>query len=275
LVTRKDNHGQRLSYGYGNFLVLTDSMEPEYKVGTAIVTHKDKASAIYELYLENKAYNAPIEAEYAEKLSACKTDEERFQVRAEMETRTKNIDVTFFDSYEKTAETAAIRPAETFLYEETANLNNVITHRLREIIYRENVEEGQGRYIFIASGTNLSEHQSQAGQYQMFTESELLGVVKINSPFLGTFFSFLSSIWGLLILLLIPALYLVITSVIDMVKALKTAEEEEEKPLPASGPSGSAGGDVLSGLSEEEKERLKSEMLQEMLSQHEEKGGKK
>ena len=51
LVEREKNYGQSLPYGFGNFVVQSDSMEPEYKVGSALITHKDNADDIYKLYL--------------------------------------------------------------------------------------------------------------------------------------------------------------------------------------------------------------------------------
>ena len=96
-------------------------------------------------------------------------------------------------------------------------------------------------------------------QYQAFTEKELLGRVKVNSPFLGGVFGFVSSIWGLLILLLIPSFYLIITSVIDIFKAYKEPEEVSEGPKEEK-----TNGEVE--LSEEDKKRLKEELLKEMIN---------
>ena len=46
MMHRKDNFGQTLRFGVGNFVVLTDSMEPEYKVNTAIITRKESFKSI-------------------------------------------------------------------------------------------------------------------------------------------------------------------------------------------------------------------------------------
>ena len=93
------------------------------------------------------------------------------------------------------------------------------------------------------------------------TEKELLGRVVVNSPFLGGIFSFVSSVFGLLILLLIPAFYLVITSVIDIFKAYKEPEPASEG---ASTGGGNSTGPVT--LSEADKKRLKEQLLEEMIS---------
>ena len=99
-----------------------------------------------------------------------------------------------------------------------------------------------------------------SAKYQAFTEKELLGVVVADSAFLGGFFGFIGSPLGLLALLLIPAMYLVITSVIDIFKAYKEPDEQ---------PAGE--GEVVKDhgtvdLTEEDKKRLKAELLDEMMN---------
>lgn len=273
LMTKSENYNHSLPFGYGTFVVQTDSMLPDYEVNTAVITHKDDADSIYKLYLEYEEYNAPIKEEYKSKIESAATDSERFQIQEEMEKKTKNIDVTFADCYSDPDPKSHV-PSDTYLTEETSNMSDtsgqpvVITHRLREIFVNENIEKGKGKYTFIVSGTNLSEHQSAAHQYQSLSEKELLGVVKVNSAFLGGFFSFVTSIWGLLILLLIPALYLMVTSIIDIFKALKEPDEEEEKQTANGAPIGDKpkdDADPLAGISEEDKERLKQEMLAQLL----------
>ena len=93
----------------------------------------------------------------------------------------------------------------------------------------------------------------------------------MNSPLLGGTFRFITSPWGLLVFLLIPAFYLVITSVIDIFKAIKDPEEEGETSNGASANSSSSGDSPLAGLSDEDRERLKKEMLDELMNK---KGGK-
>ena len=88
----------------------------------------------------------------------------------------------------------------------------------------------------------------------------LLGVVIANSAFLGGVFSFVASPFGLLALLLIPAFYLVITSVIDIFKAYKEPEEAKE----GEGATSNNGGSVT--LSEADKKRLKEQLLEEMIA---------
>ena len=239
LVNKKNHYNQQIRFGYGTFVVQTDSMEPEYKVGTAIITYLQDPEKIYKDFEKGKT-----------------------------------IDLTFYFT--------SVGDSEYTLPTEHPNLTNrtnrnvdvemqyPMTHRLQEVHINESVEKGQGRYVFITSGINtrsdnMGWHEGDPDltidQYQAFTEKQLLGRVKVNSPFLGGIFKFVSSIWGLLILLLIPSFYLIITSVIDIFKAYKEPEEVEEGPKPE--------GDKPKGeveLSEEDKKRLKEELLKEMLN---------
>ena len=232
LVNKKSHYNQQIRFGYGTFVVQTDSMEPEYKVKTAIITYLEDADKIY------KSYQAG-----------------------------KDIDVTFFDAY--TGENEYTKPMDhPELTRRTSATQYPMTHRVQEIHVNENLKKGEGRYTFITAGINrrseyLGWHEGDPDividQYQVFTEKELLGRVKVNSPFLGGVLGFVSSIWGLLILLLIPSFYLIITSVIDIFKAYKEPEEIPEGPKEEK-----TNGEVE--LSEEDKKRLKEELLKEMIN---------
>ena len=241
MIHKKENYGETLSFGFGSFIIKTDSMEPEYKVGTAILTYKADPEAIYQKY-----------------------------------TKGETIDVTFYDCFDHNRsqydyEIVTPKPfinehgEEVELTERTYSVNQVMTHRLREIVVHEDVELGKGRYTFVVSGTNISEHQAQKGQYQLLTENELLGIVKVNSKFLGGFFRFLTSPWGLLVFLLVPAFYLVITSVLDIFKAIKEPAEGEtpKEEVDAKPKQGDAS---LEGLSDKDRERLKQQLLEEMIN---------
>ena len=209
LVHKKDHYNQTLRFGYGTFVVETDSMEKDgnnkkvYGVKTAIITYLDNPEKIYEDYKAKKT-----------------------------------IDVTFYDVYVANTEySVPTLPENSELTTRTPPSDYpIITHRVREIHVNENAKMGEGRYTFIVSGINpFSKNLGSDGitpvtirQYQVFTEKELLGRVVVGSAFLGGVFGFVSSVWGLLILLLIPAFYLVITSVIDIFKAYKEPAEASE-----------------------------------------------
>ena len=238
MVHQKDHYGQTLKYGYGTFVVKTESMEPVYKKNDALVTHYPNVDKLYNDYVAGKT-----------------------------------IDVTFW--YDNSTRL----PDATPLKEENQPLTRcipapqypIITHRVREIQLNEGVEKGNGKYTFILAGINDSvasavDANGNICEYQAVHEKAILGRVVIGSAFLGGVFGFVSSIWGLLVLLLIPAFYLVITSVIDIFKAYKEPAEEG-KPSKEEG--GDSNGSVE--LSEEDKKRLKEELLQEMLDKK--KGG--
>ena len=240
MVHKKDHYNQALKFGYGTFVVQTESMDPDYKKGDALVTYYDDADKIYKDYLAGK-----------------------------------KIDVTFY--YDDSTRLPGARPLEEKNQALTECISApgypIITHRVREIQLNDGVEKGKGKYTFILAGINNSvasatDSNGNIYQYQAVNEKALLGRVVIGSAFLGGIFSFVSSIWGLLILLLIPAFYLIITSVIDIFKAYK---EPDAAPEAASSNSGETTNSGTLELSEEDKKRLKEELLEEMLNKK--KGG--
>lgn len=225
-VHKGDHYGQQIRFGYSTYVVQTNSMEPDYKVQSAIVTYLESADKIYERYQKKE-----------------------------------KVDLTFMDVYNMD-----VIPSDPSLNNRVHAPSElpIVTHRLREVQVKNDVKLGQGKYIFICTGINTGGELSKEGQYQAFTEKELLGRVVANSAFLGGLFGFVGSPLGLLVLLLIPAFYLVITSVIDIFKAYKEPEETTE------GASTSTNNKELD-LSEEDKKRLKEQLLEEMLNKK--KGG--
>ena len=234
MVHKKEHYNQQLRFGYGTFVVKTDSMEPNYKVGTALITYNEDADKIYE----------------------------RFQ-------KGEEVDLTFADVYSVNNEyTAPLNNPE--LTKRTDPTLVPMTHRVREIHINNGLEKGQGKYTFITAGintrsTNLGWKEGEAdiviNQYQAFTEKEILGRVTINSAFLGGVFSFVGSPIGLLVLLLIPAFYLVVSSVVDIFKAYKEPEVAQEG---VEGQTSNTNGHKT--LSEEDKKRLKEQLLEEMIN---------
>lgn len=151
-----------------------------------------------------------------------------------------------------------------------------MTHRLISVTYYEEVQfearsEYGFHYTFVAHGINkrsefckLSDgtYGDCTTQTQTFHEDAIIGRVTRKSHFM----TFATSIWGLLIFLLVPCMYLIITSVLDIFKAVK---DDDEVPAGAGGEIvGEASDkpkDPLAGLSEKEKEKLKKQMLDEIL----------
>ena len=234
MVHKKDHYEQTIRFGYGTFVVQTDSMDPKYKVGTALITFNENADKIYERF-----------------------------------TKGEEVDITFADVYNANNEYTTPKNSPE-LTKRTDPTGVPMTHRVREIHINQNLAVGKGKYTFITAGIN--DHSKQMGyneedgtpivinQYQAFTEKEILGRVVVNSPFLGGVFQFVGSPLGLLVLLLIPAFYLVITSVIDIFKAYKEPEEAKEGAEAAP----KNGGTVT--LSEADKKRLKEQLLEEMIA---------
>ena len=232
MIHKKDHYGHLIRFGYSNYVVETNSMEPKYMKGSAIIDYLEDADKIYARYQKGE-----------------------------------EINVTFMDVYQTRNEytTPKNNPQLTT---RTPVTNVPMTHQVKEILVNPNANKGAGKYTFITAGINTgvsaaTDANGQIYQYQAFTEKELLGVVVANSAVLGGIFGFVGSIYGLLILLLIPALYLIITSVIDIFKAYKEPEAET-----AFTPKENKGN---LDLSEEDKKRLKEELLAEMLNKK--KGG--
>ena len=232
MIHKKENFGQSIRFGWGSFVVLTDSMEPEYPVNSTIITYKEDAENIYNRFMNEEDIT---------------------------------IDITFFNQY-----SGIQLEDDDFVNEEFKKINGgqavvsnaVMTHRLREVHLDENKAVGYGRYIFVTAGINNEGVASKLGQYQVFTEKELLGVVRYKSVFLGKVFTFVSSPVGLIVMLLIPAFYLIITSSIDIFKAVK---EDEDTPTEATS-SSSGDNNRVSELSDKDRERLKQELLEEMIN---------
>lgn len=227
IIHRDENYGQSIRFGFGNFIVLTNSMEPDIPQDSAIITYKESVESL----------------------------KERFDRGDVIDLTFMNIPVDL-DFEPDTLEFKRINGG-TAVYS-----NAVMTHRLKEIHIRDDVPYGQGRYIFVTTGINNGGDYALIGQYQISTEKQYLGVVKVSNVFLGGLFSFLASPVGLIILLLVPAMYLIVMSSIDIFKQLKETEAKEQAAASSSPESAR-----LAGLSEEDRERLKKELLDEMIAQ--------
>ena len=221
MVHKDEYFGQPIRFGVGSFVVRTNSMEPEYKVDSAIITFREDPEKIYQSFIAGNT-----------------------------------VDITFMDRCTETSEYTV--PEDKSLYERTIPTGYPMTHRVQEIHIDESKASGQGRYIFIVAGINPEGKAAHPGQYQAFTDRYILGKVILHSDFLGAVFGFVASPWGLFVLLLIPAFYLVVVSVLDIFKAMKEPEE-----APVEGPKKI---ESLEGLSDADLKRLKEEMLQEMLN---------
>ena len=229
MIHKDENYGQQIRFGYGSFIVLTTSMEPEIKKDSAIITYKESPESFVDRFARGETVDLTF----------------------------MNIEI-YVDFEPDTPQFKRVNGGRPVVS------NQVMTHRLREVHVDNSIEYGQGRYLFVTAGINTGGDWSLEGQYQIFTEKQYLGVVKVHNAFLGKVFNFVASPIGLIILLLIPAGYLIVVSGIDIYRTMKTAEEKEEQ---------SAKIGHLSNISDEERARLKQELLDEMIKQK--KGEKK
>ena len=229
-IHKEENFGQSIRFGVGSFIVLTNSMEPEIAKDSALITYKEEVKDIYSRVSKGK-----------------------------------KVDVTFANIGNNAT---AYVPKDDFYKPENGGrlviTNRVMTHRIVEMQFNKEVKYGYGRYIFVAAGINPKGYQSGDHQYQVFTEKEYLGTVKVHNQFLGKVFNFIVSPVGLIILLLVPAAYLIVVSSIDIFKTLKTSEEQEKSVSEA--PTGGK----LAQASEADRERLKKELLEELKNKRKE-----
>ena len=225
MIHKKDNYGQPIRFGIGTFQIRTSSMEPDIGKGTIVISKKEDTTKFAQR-LQNK----------------------------------ETIDVVFANI----AVDADFTPDNPiYTPDNRVVTNEVMVHRLMEVHVNEEVELGKGRYTFVAAGINDQGEYAKKAQHQVFTEVQYLGSVKITSSFLGGFTKVMSSPIGLIVLLLIPAGYLIATSSMDIYKALKEEEAGEEAPAPT-------GSERIDKLSDKDRERIKNELLEEMISKKKE-----
>ena len=221
-------------------MVLTDSMEPEYMVGDVLIINKVKSYS--DLVEEYRLGDDGVE----------NTEDDAI--------------VTIGSSTTTLVDGATIDL--TFLYD-IAGIGEEfsVTHRVSKVVIREDLEEGSGRFFFTTHGINTDSEQCSTNggdctnQTQSFDERKVIGRVQSVNGFLTVVYSVFTSTWGLLALILIPAIYLIITSVIDIVKTMSEKEETSSSSNSAS----LAKDDLLSQLSPKDLERLKKDLLNELL----------
>ena len=234
LVHKDEYYGESIRFGIGTFVIQTSSMEPDIPTGAGVITYREDVNS------------------FKTRLDSGETLDLTF----------KNVDdVNIPEEFEPTT--------PEFKYENGGRVvysYMTMTHRLMEVHEYPTVAFGKGRYVFVTTGINNEGDFAKKGQYQVFNEKHYLGTVKVVSPFMGHAFNFITNPIGLIVLLLIPAGYLIVTSSIDIIKAMKESEAKEEAAAATSGD------DRLSNLSAEDRERLKREMLDQMLE--EKRGGK-
>ena len=195
-TNKNETYGLTFAFDHSFLIVLTDSMEPEYKVDSCIIIKK-----------------------------------------------VNQEDVKIGDDL-------------TFYYEP---YQMVVTHRVVDII----IDESSPYYTFKLHGINTNSEQCKnangyedcTDQYQIITSDKVLGKVVANNYAFGQFLNFMLTPYGLIILLLIPGSYLIFTSARSLIKALKDDDEVKTSNSELS----------LDGLKAEDIERLKKDLLNEML----------
>jgi len=146
-----------------------------------------------------------------------------------------------------------------------SSINSTITHRVYEIETDDNGEVES----FLCHGINANAELYNASQFQDVSVDLVLGKIVAKSYALGNFITAMQTPYVVILLIIIPAGFITVSSVIDMINVKKMSEEELEekygegkgkKDKPQVDPN-----DPLAGMSEEEKEELKKQMIEEIL----------
>lgn len=124
-ITKKDNYGVPNVLGTQIMVVLTDSMEPDYKVDDMIIVKKTDPEKIYEL-VKSDSNTKEGKVKFQDTAQNLKWIEEDCLV---IDTSSLKIDLSFYYS--------------------TSELKMTMTHRLIGIRLNEDVKEGNGRYDFL------------------------------------------------------------------------------------------------------------------------------
>ena len=59
MVHKKDHYNQQIRFGYGTFMVKTDSMKPVYGIDTALITYNEDPEKILQRFEKVKPWISP------------------------------------------------------------------------------------------------------------------------------------------------------------------------------------------------------------------------
>lgn len=243
-IQRKNSNNPNAPARFGDLyfpvIVLTDSMDPVYPVDSAIFIKSVSPEYVYQSYLDGNKLDITFDDFYKPGQDITYTQEEKDFLSTY---KCEPDDPTCPSKTDRTTRNSPMR---------------TMTHRIF-YVYDTGNELGNGKYHFFVEGINHNGNKSARNQYQVFTEKEMYGQVTGCSKFVGGIFKFAESPWGLVILLIIPSLYMVLSSVIDVIRAYKEDDGVQETTPKATS------GDPLAGISEKEKEKLKQQMLEEIM----------
>jgi len=159
-----------------------------------------------------------------------------------------------------------------------------------------------GNPYYLTRGINTYDHASMANQFQKVFKDEtsplftsykngqttdrtdsgaevtavgvLMGKLNVASIALGNFIKTMQTPYAIALLIIIPCLIIAISSVVDIVKIKKTPDAELEKQYLNKDENTDAPASAsLDNFSEEEKKKLKEQMMQKMLDDMNKKGG--
>lgn len=155
------------------------------------------------------------------------------------------------------------------------DIRAIITHRVYQIDYEADTTTLKD---FVCHGINTDATNYTPDQHQTVAPKYVLGKVTASSKALGGFIQAMQQWWVILLLIIIPCLVIAASSIHDIIKLHKMTEAQAEakynnnkKIKGSDNPVSST--DLLGSLSQEEKQRLKDQMVQEMLDEQKKKKG--
>ena len=133
MVHKKDHYGQLIRFGFSNYVVQTESMEPKYMKNTAIIDYLEDVDKIYARYQ-----------------------------------RGEEINVTFMDVY-STRNEFTNPENNPQLTQRTSATNVPMTHQIKEIHVNNAAKKGEGKYYFITAGINTPlKHFASSNTHQVW-----------------------------------------------------------------------------------------------------------
>jgi hypothetical protein len=144
-----------------------------------------------------------------------------------------------------------------------------------QIIYQSSADSNYFTAYMNGTNGNYPYVASNGGSYSVTAMGVYMGKVVSSSKFLGWFYVTLKKPWALLLMIIIPCLVIAATSIGDIVKLKKTPDEKLEEEYGQGGKEKTKPdpNNPLAGLSEEDKKKLKQEMIDQMIAEQQKKGG--
>jgi hypothetical protein len=174
----------------------------------------------------------------------------------------------------------------------------ITTHRVQAVM----TDAADGSTYYVCQGINTYQYSSIANQVQYVYADEshanvtlykngggnltyetknvtavgvYMGKIIGSSKFVGNVYTTMQKPVAVILMIAVPAALIAVSSIVDMIRIKKTPDEVLEQKYGQGGasPQKEDPADPLKGLSEEDKKKLKEQMVQDMLKENQEKKG--